>query len=56
LVEVKAAAAVLGVKPTTVRWHYKNGNLAGRKVGESLMINSESLEQFRAHRAEKRSA
>jgi hypothetical protein len=50
LVEVRTAADVLGVKPTTVRWHYKTGNLAGRKVGETLMIDSESLEQLRARR------
>lgn len=56
LVTVKDAAAVLGVKPTTVRWHFGRGNLAGRKVGETLMIASDSLEQFRAHRADKRSA
>lgn len=50
LVEVRHAAAVLGVKPTTVRWHYRSGNLSGRKVGETLMIDSHSLEQLRARR------
>jgi hypothetical protein len=50
LVEVRHAAAVLGVKPTTVRWHYRSGNLSGRKVGETLMIDSDSLEQLRARR------
>jgi hypothetical protein len=50
LVEVKHAASVLNIKPTTVRWHYKNGTLAGRKVGETLMIDSSSLEQLRARR------
>jgi hypothetical protein len=50
LVDTKTAAAVLGVKPTTVRYHYKNGTLAGRKVGETLMIDNSSLQQLRARR------
>jgi hypothetical protein len=52
LVTVKAAAAAIGVKETTVRWHYKRGNLAGRKVGQTLMINEQSLAEFRANREE----
>jgi hypothetical protein len=50
LVEVKAAAAAIGVKETTVRWHYKRGNLSGRKVGQTLMINECSLAEFRVNR------
>jgi hypothetical protein len=50
LIDTQAAAAVLGVETTTVRWHYKKGNLAGQKVGKTLMITSDSLEQLRARR------
>jgi hypothetical protein len=50
LVDTKKAASVLGIAATTVRYHYKQGTLAGRKVGQTLMIDTSSLEQLRARR------
>jgi hypothetical protein len=50
LVSVAAAAAALGVEPTTVRYHYAKGNLQGTKVGTALMIDTNSLAEFRANR------
>jgi hypothetical protein len=50
LVSVKAAAAVLGIEETTIRYHFAKGNLRGTKVGTALMINEQSLEQLRARR------
>jgi hypothetical protein len=50
LVDTKAAAKLLGVKETTIRYHFAKGNLRGTKVGTALMINEHSLAEFRANR------
>lgn len=52
LVTVQAAADLLGVRPTTVRYHYKTGSLSGTKTGTALMIDTTSLAEFRAKREE----
>jgi excisionase family DNA binding protein len=40
------AAAVLGVKPVTVRAHIAHGNLIATKHGRDYLIAPEELERF----------
>ncbi|ORV61486.1 hypothetical protein AWC03_09815 [Mycobacterium europaeum] len=50
------AAAELGVSADTVRWHYRKGNLDGRKVGRQLMVTVASIETLKARLNEQRGA
>lgn len=48
--DADAAAAVLGIRPTTVRWHLAHGNLHGRKVRGRWDITADELHRFRRER------
>ena len=48
LYSLKEAAAYLGLKPETVRYHvYYSGYLKGQKVGHSLVFTQEELDRFK---------
>jgi excisionase family DNA binding protein len=46
------AAELLGITVDAVRWHYRNGNLEGRKMGRQVVITAESIDALKARRAE----
>lgn len=48
------AAEQLGIPADAVRWHYRSGNLKGRKIGRQVLITAASIEVLKARRAEKR--
>lgn len=45
------AAAALGISPDAVRWHWRKGNLDGRKVGRQLMVSTASIENLKTKRS-----
>jgi DNA-binding CsgD family transcriptional regulator len=47
------AAEILGMSADSVRWHCRNGNLDGRRMGRQVVITAESIEALKARRAEK---
>jgi hypothetical protein len=49
-VDTQTAAALLRIKPDTVRWHCKNGALERRKVGRHVMVTKSSIESFKHER------
>jgi Helix-turn-helix domain len=53
LVGVEDAAKVLGIRPDTVRWHCRRGNLETHEVGGHRLITAASLERLRAERSER---
>ena len=50
------AAAVLRCSTDNVRWHFRQGNLAGRKVGRQLMISVASLQSLKCRLGERKGA
>lgn len=50
------AAAELGVSADTVRWHFRKGNLDGRKFGRQLMVTAASVEALKTRLSEQRGA
>jgi hypothetical protein len=53
VVDVSAAALILGVARDTVRWHYRKGNLQGDRVGRQLLLTVDSVEALAARKREK---
>jgi hypothetical protein len=53
-VDTADAAETLGITPDTVRWHWRKGNLEGRKMGRQLVITVASVERLKARRDGKR--
>lgn len=49
LFSLKEAAAYLGLKPETVKYHvYQSGYLKGQLVGKTLVFTQEELDHFKA--------
>jgi Helix-turn-helix domain len=51
LMDTKEAAAVLGIRPTTVTLHCRSG-LLGQKVGREWVIRLDELKEFQRARSE----
>lgn len=47
------AAAELGISADAVRWHFRKGNLDGRRVGRQLMVSARSIENLKRRKAER---
>jgi hypothetical protein len=56
LVDTETAAAMLGLKADTVRWHFRQGNLHGRRVGRQLMVSLASIESLKVRLGKKKGA
>jgi hypothetical protein len=48
------AGVRLEISADAVRWHWRQGNLEGRKVGRQVLVSAASIEALRVRRAEKR--
>ena len=44
------AAAQLGLTASTIKYHYKLGNIKGTKIGHSLVFTQAQIDSFNASR------